>query len=127
MLEGSGDHRGGITAEGPHTPCHLFSDNQQFLANTNCSVLLLLHYVHHEVGVPKTGEECGEETHGQGSEVAGSSLAVKSSSCQEESSLNPDSFLQHVLNRITGLFCSLSPSLAAPITLWSPSRHHRFV
>ncbi|XP_065757369.1 uncharacterized protein CXorf65 homolog [Phocoena phocoena] len=29
-------------------------DNQQFLANTNCSVLLLLHYVHHEVGVPKT-------------------------------------------------------------------------
>ncbi|TKC37510.1 hypothetical protein EI555_005127, partial [Monodon monoceros] len=28
--------------------------NQQFLANTNCSVLLLLHYVHHEVGVPKT-------------------------------------------------------------------------
>ncbi|TEA30541.1 hypothetical protein DBR06_SOUSAS29810008, partial [Sousa chinensis] len=32
----------------------LFSDNQQFLANTNCSVLLLLQYVRHEVGVPKT-------------------------------------------------------------------------
>ncbi|XP_059858027.1 uncharacterized protein CXorf65 homolog [Lagenorhynchus albirostris] len=29
-------------------------DNQQFLANTNCSVLLLLQYVRHEVGVPKT-------------------------------------------------------------------------
>ncbi|XP_036696968.1 uncharacterized protein CXorf65 homolog [Balaenoptera musculus] len=29
-------------------------DNQQFLANTNCSVLLLLHYVRHEVGLPDT-------------------------------------------------------------------------
>ncbi|XP_004777270.2 uncharacterized protein CXorf65 homolog isoform X1 [Mustela lutreola] len=29
-------------------------DNQQFLVNTNCSVLLLLHYTRSKVGLPKT-------------------------------------------------------------------------
>ncbi|XP_073084051.1 uncharacterized protein CXorf65 homolog isoform X2 [Manis javanica] len=29
-------------------------DNQQFLVNTNCSVLLLLHYIHSKVALPKT-------------------------------------------------------------------------
>ncbi|KAM7225540.1 hypothetical protein CapIbe_023517 [Capra ibex] len=29
-------------------------DNQQFLANANCSVLLLLHYARRKVGLPKT-------------------------------------------------------------------------
>ncbi|KAM9667501.1 uncharacterized protein CXorf65 homolog isoform 1-T1 [Dama dama] len=29
-------------------------DNQQFLANINCSVLLLLHYARRKVGLPKT-------------------------------------------------------------------------
>ncbi|XP_021536106.1 uncharacterized protein CXorf65 homolog [Neomonachus schauinslandi] len=29
-------------------------DNQQFLVNTNCSVLLLLHYTRNKVGLPKT-------------------------------------------------------------------------
>ncbi|XP_058147447.1 uncharacterized protein CXorf65 homolog isoform X3 [Dasypus novemcinctus] len=30
-------------------------DNQQFLVNTNCSVLLLLHYTRSKVGLSKTG------------------------------------------------------------------------
>ena len=71
MFEGSGVHRDGVTREGPHAPSHLFSDNQQFLANINCSVLLLLHYVRRKMGLPKTGEETGEGTKGQGSEVVG--------------------------------------------------------
>ncbi|XP_058906474.2 uncharacterized protein CXorf65 homolog [Kogia breviceps] len=29
-------------------------DNQQFLANTNCPIILLLHYICHKVGLPKT-------------------------------------------------------------------------
>ncbi|XP_057573436.1 uncharacterized protein CXorf65 homolog [Hippopotamus amphibius kiboko] len=29
-------------------------DNQQFLANTNCSVFWLLHYARYKVGLPKT-------------------------------------------------------------------------
>ncbi|XP_006943861.1 uncharacterized protein CXorf65 homolog isoform X2 [Prionailurus viverrinus] len=29
-------------------------DNQQFLANINCSVLLLMHYTRRKVGLPKT-------------------------------------------------------------------------
>ncbi|XP_075394629.1 uncharacterized protein CXorf65 homolog [Tenrec ecaudatus] len=29
-------------------------DNQQFLVNTNCSVLLLLHYIRHKMGLSKT-------------------------------------------------------------------------
>ncbi|XP_073918967.1 uncharacterized protein CXorf65 homolog isoform X1 [Castor canadensis] len=30
-------------------------DNRQFLANTNCSVLLLLHYIRKKMGLRKTG------------------------------------------------------------------------
>ncbi|XP_058569141.1 uncharacterized protein CXorf65 homolog isoform X3 [Neofelis nebulosa] len=43
-----------ITHGGPHGPSHVFSDNQQFLANINCSVLLLMHYTRRKVGLPKT-------------------------------------------------------------------------
>lgn len=68
-LRAVGDgHRDGITREGPCAPSHVFSDNQQFLVNTNCSVLLLLHYTRSKVGLPKTGEELGEGTKGQGLE-----------------------------------------------------------
>ncbi|XP_006903509.1 PREDICTED: uncharacterized protein CXorf65 homolog, partial [Elephantulus edwardii] len=31
-----------------------YGDNQQFLVNTNCSVLLLLHYTRDKVGLSKT-------------------------------------------------------------------------
>lgn len=52
-------------------------DNQQFLVNTNCSVLLLLHYIRNKMKLSKKGEEFGVGTNGQGSEVVGSSLAPK--------------------------------------------------
>lgn len=87
---GRGDHGHGVTREGPHVPSHLFSDNQQFLVNTNCTVLVLLHYIRGKLGLAKTGEEFGEGADGRGSEVAGSSLAPKPCGWQEESSLNAD-------------------------------------
>lgn len=99
---GRGDHGHGVTRGGPHVPCHLFSDNQQFLVNTNCTVSVLLHYIRGKLGLAKTGEEIGEGADGQGSEVAGSSLAPKPSSWQEESSLNADISLGRVPGGITG-------------------------
>lgn len=60
----------GVTRGGPHGPSHVFSDNEQFLANINCSVLLLMHYTRRKVGLPKTGEELGEGTDGRRSEVS---------------------------------------------------------
>uniref|UniRef100_A0A8C9ASN2 Uncharacterized protein n=1 Tax=Prolemur simus TaxID=1328070 RepID=A0A8C9ASN2_PROSS len=45
-----------------HAPSHLFSDNEQFLVNTNCSVRRLLCYVRSKVGLPKrdTVDLCDE-------------------------------------------------------------------
>lgn len=37
------------------------ADNQQFLANINCSVLLLMHYLRDKVGLERTGEEARRE------------------------------------------------------------------
>lgn len=106
-----------ITETGPCVPSCLFSDNQQFLVNTNCAVVVLLYYIRSKVKLPKTSEELGEGTNGQRSEGVGSSLTPKPSSWQEGSSSYPYSFLQPILYRITGSFCSHSLSLAAPITL----------
>ncbi|KAB1253048.1 uncharacterized protein Cadr_000003180 [Camelus dromedarius] len=39
--------------KGHITLSHLFSDDQQFLANTNCSVFLLLLYTRRKLGLPK--------------------------------------------------------------------------
>ncbi|XP_005401702.1 PREDICTED: uncharacterized protein CXorf65 homolog isoform X2 [Chinchilla lanigera] len=53
-LEGNVDHRDGVSIEGPIYPIlYLFSDNQQFLLNINCSVLLLMHYTRAKVGLRK--------------------------------------------------------------------------
>lgn len=77
--EGSGDHRDAVTGEGSRAPSHLFLDNQTFIVNMNCAVHRLLHYIRGKVGLAKTGEESGEGSNGQGSEVVESSLASKSS------------------------------------------------
>lgn len=90
QVAGRGDRGHGVTREGPHVPSRLFSDNQHFLVNTNCTVLVLLHYIRGKLGLAKTGEESGEGATGQGSEIAGASLAPKPSSWQEESSRNAD-------------------------------------
>lgn len=77
---GRGDPGHGVTREGPHVPSRLFSDNQQFLVNTNCTVSVLLYYIRGKLGLAKKGEEFGEGADGQGSGGAGSCLAPKPAS-----------------------------------------------
>ena len=47
--------------KGPHTSVPSLLDNQEFLVNSNCSVLLLLHYIRKKLGLRKTGKYFGEE------------------------------------------------------------------
>lgn len=38
---------------------YLLADNEQFLANTNCPVVLLLQYMRAKMGLPETGGSSG--------------------------------------------------------------------
>ncbi|XP_049975649.1 uncharacterized protein CXorf65 homolog isoform X1 [Alexandromys fortis] len=40
--------------KGPHTCVPSLLDNQEFLVNSNCSILLLLHYIRKKMGLRKT-------------------------------------------------------------------------
>lgn len=61
----------GVTREGPHVPSRLFSDNQHFLVNTNCTIVVLLHYIRGKLGLAKTGEEFGEGLMAKGQKEPG--------------------------------------------------------